>query len=317
MTQPISAVITTFNRASIVPDAIGSVREQIIPVTELIVVDDGSADDTETTVRAAFDGAEISCSYIRKTNGGMASALNRGISASTGEWIAFLDDDDLWNPTHIARCIEIAQQFPAIGCITGLREENGSLQRPPDKLLGAFDALTPDRGILVKRQSVLTKPFFTPVVGTAMVRRKLLEKIRFESDAGARLDIHFFWRLSELTDIALDMQSHGVARQYRTSFLSTDEEAPHEIKDRITLRRNLDEVRMLRLLLGELPEENAQEFRKLYQSALIGRSYLLRQMNKHSEGLRWLLSNRSAIKPSSFLKEAILCLLKSPIGGKR
>jgi glycosyltransferase involved in cell wall biosynthesis len=106
--ERISTIITTYNRANIVVDAISSVLSQTHPVDELILVDDGSTDDTEYCVKNLFETANINCRYIKKENGGMASALIRGIEEATGNWIAFLDDDDLWSTTHIERCLKIA-----------------------------------------------------------------------------------------------------------------------------------------------------------------------------------------------------------------
>ena len=97
----VSAVIPTYQRAELVVRAIRSVLAQSRPPHEIVVVDDGSRDDTPARV-AAF-GAAVR--YVRQENAGGAGARNRGVSEATGEWIAFLDSDDEWLPDHVERMI--------------------------------------------------------------------------------------------------------------------------------------------------------------------------------------------------------------------
>jgi len=310
MKPKISAVITTFNRCSIVPDAIKSVAAQTVQVHEIIVIDDGSSDETHETVFEAFKDISIPCRYVRKDNGGMASSLNTGIQEAVGDWIAFLDDDDLWHVEHIERCLEIAAQFPELGCISGIRDENGKTQSIPPDLLKAYDPSETNSTLTIKKRSPLISPFFTPVVGTTLIKKCLFEEIKFEPQAGARLDIYFFWRLSEITSIGLDLRSHGIGRQFRTSFLSTDQDAPQSIKNEVALRRSHDEIKMLQLLLSQLTANQSPVFNRMYKSSLIGRTYLLRNMGRYSEGLSWLGSCWRDCEIKLVTKEAILCLFK-------
>jgi len=94
----ISVVVPTFNRAHTLPRALDSILCQRLPATEIIVVDDGSQDGTEDLIRRRYSQV---C-YLRKPNGGVSSARNRGIGAADGDWIAFLDSDDAWLPDKLA-----------------------------------------------------------------------------------------------------------------------------------------------------------------------------------------------------------------------
>jgi glycosyltransferase involved in cell wall biosynthesis len=89
-----SVVIPTYNRAALLPAAIASVRAQAHPALELIVVDDGSTDDTAAVLQAR-DDVDV---FVRQTNAGPAAARNAGIRRARGEWIGFLDSDDVWTP---------------------------------------------------------------------------------------------------------------------------------------------------------------------------------------------------------------------------
>jgi glycosyltransferase involved in cell wall biosynthesis len=94
----VSVVIPTFNRARYLPDAIESVRGQLGPTDELIVVDDGSTDETPQLLAAYGDGVRV----VRTPNGGLGAARNAGIAAAANEWIAFHDSDDVARPTRLA-----------------------------------------------------------------------------------------------------------------------------------------------------------------------------------------------------------------------
>lgn len=99
-----SAIIPTFNRAATLSRAIRSVLDQRLRPLEIIVVDDGSTDDTRSVVEAF--GSDIV--YIYQANGGVSVARNAGALVANSEWIAYLDSDDYWLPTHldsIARAI--------------------------------------------------------------------------------------------------------------------------------------------------------------------------------------------------------------------
>ena len=86
----VSIIITTFNRRSYLREAALSVLSQDYPEKEVIVVDDGSTDGSAEEVEG------LSLTYVYKENGGISSARNAGIAASHGDYIAFLDVDDLW-----------------------------------------------------------------------------------------------------------------------------------------------------------------------------------------------------------------------------
>ena len=113
MTIEISAVIATYNRAALLPQAIDSVLAQTRPADEIVVVDDGSTDAT-STVLAGYAGRVRA---VRQDNGGEAAARNRGIAEARGRWVAFLDSDDLWEPTALARLEDAARAVPRAGLV--------------------------------------------------------------------------------------------------------------------------------------------------------------------------------------------------------
>jgi glycosyltransferase involved in cell wall biosynthesis len=104
----VSAVIPAYNRADFLPETIGYLLAQTCPLYEIIVVDDGSTDDT-AAVAARF-GERVR--YLRIENSGAPVARNAGAAAARGDWLWFCDSDDLWRPTYLERCRRLATSPP-------------------------------------------------------------------------------------------------------------------------------------------------------------------------------------------------------------
>jgi glycosyltransferase involved in cell wall biosynthesis len=111
--KTISVIIPTYNYARYLRDAIDSVLAQTVAPLEIIVVDDGSTDDTPQ-VLAAY-GEKIRA--IHQSNLGVAAARNTGLAAARGECIAFLDSDDLWLPRKLELQIARLESDPSLGLV--------------------------------------------------------------------------------------------------------------------------------------------------------------------------------------------------------
>jgi len=112
---PISVVIATFNRAAYLPATIDSVLNHSFKDFELIVVDDGSTDDTRAVLTAY--GSRLRCFY--QNNAGPSAARNFGVRQAEGAWIAFQDSDDLSLPEHLAALYRHAQKNPDCAMVFG------------------------------------------------------------------------------------------------------------------------------------------------------------------------------------------------------
>jgi len=105
----VSAIIPVYNGAATVAAAIDSALAQSFAALEVIVVDDGSTDATAEVLRRYAGRIRI----IERANGGIAAARNSGAAAATGEYLAFLDCDDIWMPTMVARAVAALDREPA------------------------------------------------------------------------------------------------------------------------------------------------------------------------------------------------------------
>lgn len=161
----VSVVIPAYNHAAYLTETIRSALNQTFRDFEVVVVDDGSSDDTPD-VAASF-GEEIR--YIRQANSGMAGSRNTGIQAARGQFIGFLDDDDLWEPTYLAEVMSIMQSDHEIAaCYVGVQIIDGD-----GELLSQVSTKTVLSGTLY--DVLIDGGFFPP--STVTVRKTCLNEV--------------------------------------------------------------------------------------------------------------------------------------------
>ena len=115
----ISVVIPAYNAARFLPKTLAGIRAQTYPAHEIIIVDDGSRDNTREVVAGLGQGI----TYVHQENTGVSAARNRGIAMATGDIVAFLDADDDWLPEKLERQIAIFQQYPRVGLVASDRSD--------------------------------------------------------------------------------------------------------------------------------------------------------------------------------------------------
>ena len=168
MPQLVSVIIPTYNYGRFIAEALRSVLVQTHPPSEIIVIDDGSTDDTGEVV-APF-GEQVK--YIRQENAGVCAARNRGVAESKGELVAFLDADDIWEPTKLEKQVAKFAADSRIGLVhCGMREfddETGETIRV--HLDGGEDGVA--ENLLLWEGPVIVGPG-----GTVMVSRKAFDEV--------------------------------------------------------------------------------------------------------------------------------------------
>lgn len=167
-TELVSVVIPSYNSATVLPDAIDSVLNQTRPADEIIVVDDGSQDETEKVCRNY--GHRVR--YLRQENQGASTARNSGIEAAEGRWLAFLDADDIWDHEKLEIQLSALEQNPeADFCVTAVlvrsANENAYVKYRWD---GSLD---PSR----LRAELLVRNIFTGLCSSMVIRREAVEDV--------------------------------------------------------------------------------------------------------------------------------------------
>jgi len=135
-----SVVVPTYNRSCSLKRTIDSVLDQRFGDFELLIIDDGSTDDTERTVKEIAD-ARIRYLWM-PNSGGPAAPRNRGIAEAIGDWICFLDSDDIWYPTKLEEVNILISSNPELDAVYhGLVYNNGEPRKSPPR---AVRKVTPD-----------------------------------------------------------------------------------------------------------------------------------------------------------------------------
>jgi glycosyltransferase involved in cell wall biosynthesis len=196
----ISVVIPTWNNAALLARAIDSVLEQDYPAHEIIVVDDGSTDGTPAV--AASYGERIR--YVRQANRGVSAARNHGVRIATGDWIAFLDADDVYLPGRLSAHARWIAREPDLDFLFGdqeFREGDGRL------IQMAIDGSAAGRALLAHHRGAveipLAKQDFEALVadGFAEIRTLTIPRAAFLKLGGFPVehksgeDLYFFIRL--------------------------------------------------------------------------------------------------------------------------
>jgi glycosyltransferase involved in cell wall biosynthesis len=192
-TKPlVSAIIPTYNRAHIVCEAVESVFQQTYANIETIVVDDGSTDDTLARLRQYGGRVRV----VTQANAGPAAARNRGIEIARGEFIAFLDSDDIWLPPKTERQVALLQRAgnSVSSCLSNIMMKWNSGDRASFDIACLYPSA--EEGVWTNVDEVLATRFVLFDQGI-MIRREVLEKIGgFDAAIRYHEDLEFPQRLS-------------------------------------------------------------------------------------------------------------------------
>jgi len=147
----VSVIIPTYNYGSFIAEAIESVLSQTVAPAEIIVVDDGSTDNTEVVLREFARSVR----YIQQTNAGVCAARNRGVAESTGDHIAFLDADDQWMPSKLEKQLKKFESDPEIGLVhCGMRHFDGETGDTLDIIIEGEEGWVADELLLWEKPAV-------------------------------------------------------------------------------------------------------------------------------------------------------------------
>lgn len=241
-----SVIIPAYNAAQHIFEALTSVFAQRTNNYEVIVVNDGSPDTVE--LEKAIEPYINDITYIKRANGGPGAARNTGIRVARGEYIAFLDSDDQWVPTHLIQMMEVLERDPTLDLVYGDAVNFGDLAKEGATTMGA----NPSEGLATFESLVLCK---CTVVGSTVVARRqaLIDAGLFDENfiQGEDFDL---WARVAYHGGRIDYRKHVHARRrIHTNQLTLD-----------TVGSFGGQARALRKLMAELdlPEDLRKEMQK-------------------------------------------------------
>lgn len=190
----ISVILPVYNGASYLAEAIQSALNQTLPPDEIIVVDDGSTDPSIEIARGF--GAPVTC--VAAPHGGAAAARNLGTARARGEWLAFLDADDLWVPEKLQLQMAAVETQPQLEAVLGMMENFISPE---------LDAET--RKNLAAPKS--TQPGYIP--GTVFIRQTALQRIGPLNPALQSGEFIDWWARAREQNLKYTMLPHVLLRR--------------------------------------------------------------------------------------------------------
>lgn len=180
----VSVIIPAYNYARFLPESIESALTQTFHDLEIIVVDDGSTDDTLEVAR----GYEGKIRYHRQANRGISAARNAGCRMASGEFFAFLDADDIWDPEKISRQVEVFKASPKTSLVSTYLRFIDSEGKP---LHGQKPSVVPGETL----KDIIYRGSAAP--STFMVRRSCFESVSgFDESLMAMEDLDFCLRVA-------------------------------------------------------------------------------------------------------------------------
>ncbi len=176
----ISIILCTYNRATLLPNAIRSVIHQTEQNWELIIIDDGSTDNTYNSVKQ-FLRRDPRIVYCFHNNQGLAKARNRGLAIASGDFVCFVDSDDELGPRHLEKRLRYMEQHPSVDFIHGGMKLIG----PKEKQYVA-DMTNPGKKIHLNK---------CHIGGTFFFRRNILKKVKGFRSIPFGEDFDFYTRV--------------------------------------------------------------------------------------------------------------------------
>jgi glycosyltransferase involved in cell wall biosynthesis len=212
--QPrVRVILPTYNRAFVVAEAVQSVVDQTFTDWELLIIDDGSTDETRNVLKQIRE-RDDRIHVLHQNNGGAAKARNQGITyPGDHELIAFIDSDDLWESYHLSEAVQVIEQYPSVGLVfartesidhAGKLSEQGAQARMramnmPRKLQKQSDSSMDSSTILLDESRLLTALLneeICPHTPTVVLRRESIGQHRFPSHLIVLEDLYFWAQLA-------------------------------------------------------------------------------------------------------------------------
>lgn len=204
----VSVIIPSYNASLFIRQTIESVLAQSMPDIEIVIVDDGSIDDTIKIIQG-LAAKDSRIRYIIQEHGGVSNARNKGIMESRGEYIAFLDHDDLWLPQKLEKQLALFARDSQLGLVfskEAIIDQNGAIK--------GFTGGTgrPQRGYVFKD---LFRGYFIPI-STVLMKRGVfdqldewfLESMEMAEEVDLFLRVAYKWKIDYCEEVLAFWRMH-------------------------------------------------------------------------------------------------------------
>jgi alpha-1,3-rhamnosyltransferase len=192
----VSVVVPSYNHARFIEATLGSIMKQTLQPAELIVIDDGSNDDSPRVIEHALSDCPFPCELVVRENRGLCATLNEGFERSRGEYFAYLGSDDLWLPDFLKARVRLLESRPqavlAYGHAYFIDEQSAIVDYTADWARYADGNV---REMLLQTTA--------PMSPTVLYRRNALEQERWDENAKLE-DYDLYLRLSAAGEFAFD-----------------------------------------------------------------------------------------------------------------
>jgi glycosyltransferase involved in cell wall biosynthesis len=198
----VSVIVPSHSHVSYLAGAVAAAARQDYPHVEIVVVDDGSAQDVRAALRSVQTHRDVT--YVRQDRAGAAAARNTGRTHATGEFLAFLDEDDYWEPSKISSEVSAMARHEHVGVVFS----DGYIVGSDGERLERFQArkgFAPQGDVVVFPSRTL--PLATLLKGIVVTSSALVRTAVFDAVGGFAVlptgqDVDFFYRAHEMTGFA-------------------------------------------------------------------------------------------------------------------
>jgi alpha-1,3-rhamnosyltransferase len=266
----VSVVVPSYNHARFVEATLRSIMKQTLPPAELIVIDDGSSDDSVSMIERTLNDCPFPCEFVARENRGLCATLNEGFERTRGDYFAYLGSDDLWLPDFLQARVQLlewrARAVLAYGHAYFIDEANRIIDSTAD-WASYVDG---------NAQEMLLGTT-APMSPTVLYRRKPLEQQRW-NEAAKLEDYDLYLRLSAEGEFAFDPQILSAWRRH-SSNVSWDQT--------LMLEEQLRAQREAALRFGLTEEQLAD----LQRTTRFNRAEDFLRVGEKSQALRLMIEN--------------------------
>lgn len=293
----VSIITAAYNHVDFVRQSVESALNQTYRDFEHIVVDDGTTDGTAEVLQSY--GNQIK--YIRQENRGAHAAINAGIRASSGEYIAILDSDDAWLPQKLERQMPVFDKCPRAGLVYSqayVMDATGRIGNPGVLLGEAVDRERPFEDLLTNNR--------IPVL-TAIIKRRCFDEVGgFSEDLPALADWELWIRIAARWPLVFVPEILALYRDHGRNTSHTLTKNGHLIRDRLKLLKET----AANLPDGPETERRRDKIGSMYAFTALQQSYALSYRGQNLKAMRYFLFALK-LRPS-FIKDVPAALRSDP-----